>query len=141
MARRFLLHILTVAAFAAGAQAAPVEITDGWFRILPGALPAAGYFTLKNNGAKPVSLTGAQSQGCGSLMLHMTHNMSGMVHMMEVAQVEVPAGRTVKFATGGYHLMCNGPKLKTGTTVPVTLRFGDGTQISAPFAVRAANNQ
>lgn len=141
MARRFLLHILTVAAFAAGAQAAAVEVSDGWFRTLPGSLPAAGYFTIKNNSAKAVALTAAQSQGCGSLMLHMTHNMNGMMHMMEVTQVEVPAGGSVKFATGGYHLMCMDPKLKAGIAVPVILSFADGTKITSSFTVRSASGK
>lgn len=125
------------------AEAAPVSVADSWFRALPGKLPAAGYFTLSNRSSHPVALTGAQSPGCGMLMLHMTHNMGGMMHMMEVGQVEVPAGGSVKFAPGGYHLMCTNPtpQLTPGASLPVTLRFSDGSQVTTPFAVRGPTGQ
>jgi len=140
MARFSLICLLTVAALAMAAEAASVTVTGQWFRALPGKLPAAGYFTLHNNGRTAVALTGAQSPGCGMLMLHMTHNMGGMMQMMEMGQVEVPAGGSVSFAPGGYHLMCTEPTpaLKPGASLPVTLRFSDGSQISANFAVRTA---
>lgn len=140
MARFFLCSLLTVAALAVAAEAASVSVTNSWFRALPGKLPAAGYFTLSNSGRTPVALTGAQSPGCGMLMLHMTHNMGGMMHMMEVEKVEVPAGGSVAFATGGYHLMCTDPtpQMTPGASVPVTLRFSDGSQLGVNFAVRNA---
>jgi periplasmic copper chaperone A len=60
--------------------------------------------------------------------------------MSDVASVDVAAGATVKFAPGGYHLMCMkpGPTLQIGAKVPVTLDFGDGTKVVADFAVRNA---
>ncbi len=130
-----------MAVLAVAAEAAPVSVTNSWFRALPGKLPAAGYFTLNNNGRTPVALTGAQSTGCGMLMLHMTHNMGGMMQMMEVDQVEVPAGGSVTFAPGGYHLMCTNPTaaLTAGAKLPVTLHFSDGSQVSTHFAVRNAS--
>jgi Uncharacterized protein conserved in bacteria len=115
------------------------SVQDSWFRVLPGKLPAAGYFVLKNNGPA-TALTGASSPVCGSLLLHMTHQMNGMMHMMEVASVAVPAGASVTFATGGYHLMCVDPKpaLKPGATAAVTLTFEGGATTTANFAVKAA---
>lgn len=120
-----------------------MTVSDAWFRALPGKLPAAGYFSVTNAGRGPVALTGAQSPGCGMLMLHMTHNMGGMMQMMAVEQVEVPAGGHVAFAPGGYHLMCTEPAaaLKPGANVPVTLRFSDGSQLNAIFAVRTATGR
>ncbi len=141
--RSVLFHIFAIAALATAAEAGPVTVTEAWFRALPSQLPAAGYFTLSNSGASPVALTGAQSPGCGMLMLHMTHNMGGMTHMMEVRQVEVPAGGSVRFAPGGYHLMCTDPTaaLTPGASLPVTLRFSDGSQLATVFAVRDATGK
>jgi copper(I)-binding protein len=143
MAQRLLFPILTIALLATSAQAAPLTVTDSWFRALPSKLPAAGYFTLTNSGPSPVALKSAQSSACGTLMLHMTHNMGGMMHMMEVEQVEVPARSTVKFAPGGYHLMCTNPTaaLTPGAAVAVTLHFSDGSQSNTTFAVRSATGQ
>ncbi len=52
-----------LASMAGAAWAAPVDITDAWFRALPAPLPAGGYFTAANNTAQPVNITGAQSEG------------------------------------------------------------------------------
>jgi copper(I)-binding protein len=139
--RNILIGLVAVAALSASASAATVSVSDGWFRSLPGNLPAAGYFVLKNSGTAPVALTSASSPACASLMLHMTHNMNGMMHMMEVTKVDAPAGGTVKFASGGLHLMCMEPKLKVGSNVPVSLKFSDGSEIKADFAVRPATGK
>ena len=143
MTRRLLLPVLIMTLLASAAEAGSVTVSGSWFRALPGKLPAAGYFTLHNSGRTAVVLTSAQSPGCGMLMLHMTHNMNGMMQMMEVPKVDVPAGGTVTFATGGYHLMCTNPTpaLRLGANMPVTLRFADGSQITTVFPVRSATGQ
>jgi periplasmic copper chaperone A len=143
MSLRYLPAALLAAAMLAPALAGSPTISNGWFRALPGNLPAAGYFTLKNNGAKAIALTGADTPACGMLMLHKTENMGGMNHMSMVDRVDVPAGGSVAFAPGGYHLMCMDakPALKPGATVAVTLKFDDGTTAKADFAVKTATGK
>lgn len=143
-----MLHVAAMAALAlvvsaALAEASEVKLTDGWIRALPSGLPAGGYFTLHNDGAKPMTLTGAQSKACGMLMLHKSDSMGGMMHMEDVAKVDVPAHGTLTFAPGGYHLMCMDPSadIKPGKTVSVTLTFSDGSSATSPFAVRTASGQ
>src|SRR6185437_7883869 len=51
------LHVAAMAALAivvsaALAEASEVKVGDAWLRALPSGLPAGGYFTLHNNGAK-----------------------------------------------------------------------------------------
>jgi copper(I)-binding protein len=124
----------------ATAASAPVTISDAWIRALPASVPSGGYFTLRNGGDKSVTLTGADSPACGMLMLHRSQNSGGMSGMTDMAQVVVPAGGEVRFAPGGYHLMCMDAKamLKPGAQIPVTLQFADGTKVTASFAVRNA---
>ena len=125
------------------ANAAGTTISNGWIRRLPGDLPAAGYFTLHNGGDKSVALTGATSPSCGMLMLHKSENMGGMEHMLDVSRVDVAPGETIKFAPGGYHLMCMmpAPALKPGGRASVTLIFADGSKLQSQFAVRDANGK
>ena len=52
---------------ATGASAADVTVSGGWFRALPGKLPAGGYFTMHNAGASEVSLVKADSKACQSI--------------------------------------------------------------------------
>ncbi|HEX4295261.1 MAG TPA: copper chaperone PCu(A)C [Rhizomicrobium sp.] len=136
---------IALAALLAGgpACAGPVQVSDAWIRSLPAKLPAAGYFTLRNMSAKEVSLTGAQSSACGMLMLHKSTENGGMGSMDDVASVAVPAGGTVKFAPGGYHLMCMdpAPAIAPGATVSITLSFSDGSKSQTDFAVKNAQGK
>jgi hypothetical protein len=77
------------------------------------------------------------------LMLHKSDNMGGMMHMEDVTKVEVPAGGTISFAPGGYHLMCMQPStdIKPGAKVKIALGFSDGSSIAAPFEVRSASGR
>jgi periplasmic copper chaperone A len=139
--RKLLEVPVLLVAFCVSAGAAQVTVSDAWFRALPGALPAAGYFTIRNTGSAEIAVTGAQARGCGNLMLHQSTDMGGMSGMAMVEKVLVPAGGSVKFAPGSYHLMCEGAKLKVGTKMPVALRFSDGTSQVVSFAVRNATGK
>ena len=142
------LHFAAIAGLlalvlATHADAAAVTVTDGWIRALPAGLPAAGYFELHNGTDKSVSLTGAASPACGMLMLHKSEEMGGMMKMEDVSSVDAAPGATVKFAPGGYHLMCMSPSaaIKPGAQVPVTLKFANGTSVQSDFSVRDASGK
>jgi periplasmic copper chaperone A len=140
----FIAAVLLAATLGADrSYAAAVAIVDAWFRALPAGLPAGGYFTLHNGAATPITLVAAGSPACGMLMLHKSEQMSGVSSMSDVPRIDVPAGGTLQFAPGGYHLMCMSPStlLKPGTAVPVTLDFADGSKITAPFLVRTATGK
>jgi copper(I)-binding protein len=141
--------LLSLAPLPALAQAtrppppSPLSLSDGWIRLLPGGLPAGGYFTLHNSGAAKLALTGADSPVCGMLMLHKSNETGGMSSMQDVEQVDVPGGGSVSFSPGGYHLMCMDPKpvLKLGASVPVTLSFKGAPPLTARFVVRGATGK
>lgn len=134
---------LAVLLVSSPAWAGPVQVSDAWIRSLPAKLPAAGYFTLRNTSGKEVSLTGAQSSACGMLMLHKSTQNGGMGSMDDVTSVAVPPGGTVKFAPGGYHLMCMDPTpaIAPGAMVSVTLSFSDGSKSQTSFAVKNAQGK
>jgi len=123
------------------AQAAPFDVTDAWFRALPGKLPAGGYFTAQNNSRRDVAIVGASTDACGMVMIHQSSSKGGMSGMDMVDSVKVPAGGMVKFSPGGYHLMCEAPKMKIGGKVPVLLHLSDGGTIAVGFAVRGASGK
>jgi periplasmic copper chaperone A len=117
-----------------------LSVTDAWIRGMPLSGPSGGYFTLTNRTGKEMVLTGAASPACGMLMLHRSENMGGRIEMKMVSEVPVPAGGSVAFAPGGYHLMCMQakPAIKPGGSVPVSLIFKDGTRLTSQFPVRDA---
>jgi copper(I)-binding protein len=115
-----------------------VTVQNPWMRYLLPNIPAAGYMTLKNPGAAPVTLTGASSAACGMLMLHKSQDDSGMAMMMDVPNITIPPHGSQTLAPGGYHLMCMQPHMKIGDTVPVTLTFQNGASVSASLPVYGA---
>ncbi|HVW74077.1 MAG TPA: copper chaperone PCu(A)C [Rhizomicrobium sp.] len=125
------------------ASADELTVSDAWIRALPSSVPSGGYFTLHNRGTKSVRLTGADSPACGMLMLHRSENMGGMGSMTDVTSVDVPADGTLRFAPGGYHLMCMDakPAIRPGSKVPVTLSFAGGRHLTAMFLVRSATGK
>lgn len=128
---------------AAPASAQTFNITDAWFRALPGKLPAGGYFNVHNATRGDLAILGAQSEGCSTVMVHRSSNAGGMSRMEMVDKVDVRAGDKVSFAPGGLHLMCMRPTalMKIGGKVPVVLHLSDGTRVAATFAVRGASGK
>ena len=128
--------MLAAPAFAAG----PLSVSGAWIRAMPAGIPSGGYFTLRNDGGKDMVLTGASAPVCGSLMLHKSEMTGGMSAMHHVDEVDVPAGGSIAFAPGGYHLMCMDatPAITPGAMIPVTLMFKDGSKLTVPFSVRNA---
>jgi len=114
---------------------ADLEISEAKLRLLPGDLPAAGYFTLTNKGSQPVTLTGAQSSDFAQAMMHRSSRENGMASMQHVEQLEVPAGATLTFASGSYHLMLlqRQRALSLGDQIEVTLLFVDGKRLPVTF--------
>jgi copper(I)-binding protein len=137
------LSLVILLGMTAPALAAPFDVTNAWFRALPGNLPAGGYFDGQNTTRSDVAILGAQSDGCSTVMIHRSSNTGGMSKMEMVDQVPVPAGGKVSFAPGGYHLMCVRPTalMKIGGKVPVVLHLSDGTRVAAAFAVRGASGK
>ena len=126
------------------AVAAPgLAISNPWIRFIVPGLPAAGYFTLSNTTATSATLVAASSPDCGKLMLHESVSGNGRDSMTELQKFVVPAHQKVAFAPGNYHLMCMAPSagVKRGATIPVMLKFADGSTISASFPVRGATGR
>src|SRR3569623_1938926 len=132
------LSLVILLASGAAANAAPLDISDAWFRSLPGRVPAGGYFTAQNNTGREIAIIGVHSGACGMLMMHQSSNKGGMSGMDMVDKVTVRAGGQVKFAPGGYHLMCEQPKMKIGTKAPVSFTLSNGSTVVVAFQVRNA---
>lgn len=125
----------------AATQTSMIKVEHGWVRWLPANLPAAGYAVIRNDGDKPVKLTGAESPDYGMAMLHRSMQKNGKDSMEMVGALTIPAHGEVKLAPGGYHLMLMDAKhtIKPGDTVHVTLHFAGGETVEVAWPVRPAN--
>lgn len=101
--------------------------------------PAAAYFELTNNSAKPAVIAAVSVAGAGMAMLHQTVMKDGHASMDMMHDPEVKPGATLSFSPGSNHVMVDGvpESLAPGGTVEITLTFADGDKLSAPLAVVA----
>lgn len=120
-------------------DASPVMIVQPWARATPpGAPTGAAYLTIMNHGTEPDVLVGGSSPQAERVEFHQSTMDGGIMKMRPVANgVAIPAGGTVELKPDGYHVMLVGLKapLKSGTMLPVTLRFAKAGSIEVLFAV------
>ncbi|MFN3584036.1 copper chaperone PCu(A)C [Phenylobacterium sp.] len=141
---RFAVPLIAaaLAASATAAVAAPQvspRATLAWSRPAVAGSTGAGFMTLANPGKAADALVAAESPAARTTEIHRSSMAAGGVMKMEKqAQVAIPAGGTVVFAPGGYHLMFIGltRTLKAGDKIPATLTFASGARVKAEFEVR-----
>jgi copper(I)-binding protein len=119
--------------------ASPIMIMQPWARATPpGAPTAAAYLTIMNHGSEPDVLIGGSSPQADRVDFHQSTVDNGIMKMRPAANgITIPAGGTVELKPDGYHVMLSGLKapLRSGTMLPVTLRFAKAGSIEVVFAV------
>lgn len=135
-----LVTLLAAAGCSATATSPPgsLSVSGAWVRppATPG-LPAAGYLTIRNQGAAAEVLLGVTSPVAGSVEIHRTTTSSGMTGMQPVDSIHIPAGGTVTLEPGGFHLMLQDvQELTVGETVDLVLTFERAGAITVKAEVR-----
>ena len=86
----------------------PIQIDDPIvFKSFEKARAAGGYMTILNTGEENDLLIGIEIKNRMS-MIHESREEDGVMRMLHVDAVEVPAGDTVEFKPGGFHVMIMG---------------------------------
>jgi copper(I)-binding protein len=126
-----LLSLLAAALFSTGALA-QVTVLDPWVRATVPQQKAAGAF-MRVQSATAQRLVGVSSPVADRAELHEMAMENNTMRMRQVDAIDLPAGKPVNLASGGYHVMFFELKrqLKEGETVPVTLVLQDGTKKSS----------
>jgi len=133
-----LAAALLWAPMALGAEAA-VKVEDPWVRVTFGqSTTTAGYMALIDTSGKGNALVGIELAGGAKADLHETVRDGDMVKMRMVKRLPIPPGGRAELTPSGGHIMIEGLKspLKVGETLPMSLKFADGTEKMAYFAVR-----
>ena len=115
-----------------------MNVSHAWDKEAPpNAEALAGYMDLQNQSPQAQTLLGARSTNFKSVMLHQTVSKGGMTHMNHSPRIEIPAGTTMQFSPGQYHLMLMNPKktLQQGDQVEVLLEFQGGLVLPVKFKV------
>lgn len=133
------LAVAAALATATAAHAAP-QVQAAWSRPAAQGTTGAGFMILANPGPKPDALVSVASPLAREVQVHQSMVHDGVAMMMAAPQVPIPAGGSITFAPGGYHLMFLNliRALNIGDTVPATLTFASGAKVKATFVVGLA---
>jgi hypothetical protein len=124
---RILTRALSLAAILAASSAqAQTTVHEPWVRgTVAQQTTSAMYATLTS--AKGARLVAASSPVARVVEIHEMRMDGDVMRMRQVEAIELPAGKPVALAPGGYHLMLIDLKqpMKTGDVVAVTLVVED----------------
>lgn len=102
----FLLRLISVPCLMGwlGIAQAEVKLSDAWVRASnPGQSVGAAYVTLSSS--QDVTLVYIETARAGSVEMHSMTMQNGIMKMRSLEELAVPAGKPVKLAPGGLHLM------------------------------------
>lgn len=109
---------------ATSVHAQEVSVKDAWIRGTVQGQNATGAF-MELTGKSNARLIGASSPAAKNVEVHNMKVENGVMKMFPVDGVDLPAGKPVKFAPGGYHVMLMDLQkpLNAGDKVPLKLTF------------------
>lgn len=117
---------------------AQVTVSDAWVRATVPAQKSSGAF-MRVTSPVPARLVGVSTPVARVVELHKMELKGDRMKMGAVDAVELPAGKEVNLASGGYHVMLMDLKrqLKAGETVPLTLEVVTGKDQRSTVLVNA----
>ena len=115
-------------ALATATAQAQVKVDNAWVRgAVPGQLATGAFLDITS--ARDATLVKAESAIAGSTEVHSMEMKNNLMTMREVPKVDLPAGKQVRFAPGGFHIMLMDLKqpVKNGDTVALklTIEYAD----------------
>ncbi|HHX8315194.1 TPA: copper chaperone PCu(A)C [Vibrio diabolicus] len=119
-------------------EAGKIHIDHPWSREAPPNAPViGGFFQLTNHGDSEDALIAAESQIAGHVEIHTHKKEDGVMKMIKIDEVRVPANDSVLFKPGSFHLMIFNPTqaLKEGDRFPMTLTFKNAGKVEVEMAV------
>jgi copper(I)-binding protein len=123
--KRPILALLAGGLLSASAFA-QVSVSDPWIRATVPAQKVTGAF-MRVQSATAARLIGVQAEVAGRAELHEMAMDGQTMRMRRVESIELPAGKPVNLASGGYHVMLFDLKrqVKEGENVELTLQVQD----------------
>jgi len=122
----FVVALAACSPGSAASSASGPTVTGAWARAAAAGGQSAAYFTLSNPTDSADALISASSPAAGTAQVHETSvDGNGTAAMTPVDRVDLPAGDTVEFKPGRYHVMLMGlaADLTVGQTIELDLVF------------------
>lgn len=112
------------------------------FATIDGSNISAAFGTLSNTSEQPIALQKATIiNSTATAELHQSIKEKGVVKMLPVDSITIPAKQSVELAPGGLHIMLiNLPKpLEAGKTIALELAFDNGTTLKIEAPIKGRN--
>ena len=121
--KKAIITTLGLAVFSVPALA-EVTVKDSWVRGTTPAQKATGAF-MEITSSETAALLTASSPVAGVVEIHTMKMEDGVMKMRALPKLDLPAGKAVKLAPGGNHVMLMDLKqqMKKGDVVPITLKI------------------
>ena len=114
-------------------ESTPYEVTNASIRTpVAGRTTTAAYFEFTNNSSRSVKIVGVSSTAAERIEMHTIIKVDEQMRMRPLTSIEVAAGETVEFASGGKHLMLFGVQLGGEPTI-VQIELDNGEVVETPF--------
>ncbi len=120
------LFAFAAASLLSASVLAQVTVSEPWVRATVPAQKATGAF-MRLQSPTQARLVGVQTEVAGRAELHEMAMDGQTMRMRKVEGIELPAGKPVNLASGGYHVMLFDLKrqVKEGESVAITLTVQD----------------
>jgi periplasmic copper chaperone A len=115
-----------------------IMVEQAWARASAGnATTGAAYATVMG-GSEPDRLVGVSTPVAATAEVHESFTDNGVMKMRAVTALPIPAGKSVTFSPGGYHVMLTGLKkpLVAGESFPLTFRFEHKPPVTVDVPIR-----
>ncbi|MGB0497824.1 MAG: copper chaperone PCu(A)C [Rubricella sp.] len=136
-----LAALTALPAFAHDYRVGDLVIDHPWAReTTPMARATGGFMTITNTGAEDDRLLAARSDAADMTQIHITVQDGDVMRMMEQTDgIVIPAGGSVEFRPGSYHVMFMGiaAPFVEGEERSATLVFERAGEVEILFAVEA----
>ncbi|MGH1372365.1 MAG: copper chaperone PCu(A)C [Cellvibrionaceae bacterium] len=131
------LFCVSAAVFAGPDSATDLYIENAEIRLpLPGQTTAVVYLALVNDSLQDRIVSRVTVEAAAASELHQHLHRDGMMRMRRLDRIAVPAGKTLTFESGSYHIMAfrldvDDKAMTADATYAVTLIMANGQEISA----------
>lgn len=137
---KFLLSVMMILSSAQTLFAGEdvVSVTEAWMRpVILQNRPGAAYFIIRNDTGMADRLIRVTSSLADRVEIHVHKHEGGVMKMMRVEDIYIPAHSLVAVEPGEYHLMLFGLKkrLALGDELPLTLFFESAGEIQVAARV------
>jgi len=137
--RILIALFLTGLACTLQAQTTNLVFNSGWIKQLPASIPVrAGYLKIDNPDKLAHRINSISSPAFESVEIHESKLVGDVLSMVELDDIELPAGQGVELRPGGKHMMLMAPlqPLNIGDMIEIVINFADGSSRSTLLEVR-----